>query len=161
MGSGKTSLGKRLANRLSLDFYDLDELIEEKYKTSIPTIFEKFGESVFRNLETDTLKETIKKDNFILSCGGGTPCFNSNMELINKHGISIYIKMNEKALASRLKDSPKKRPLINNLTDDKLIEKITELLNQREDFYNQAKYTINGINPDIGEIINIIQNKTD
>jgi shikimate kinase len=157
MGSGKTSFGKRLAKHLKLDFHDLDSLIEEKYKTSIPSIFDKFNESVFRTLETSVLKETIDtKDNFVLSCGGGTPCFNSNMELINDSGVSIYIKMPVKALYSRLKKSNKKRPLLTNLSDELLFEKISELLNQRESFYNKANHVADGINIKLNDIVNFL-----
>lgn len=159
MGSGKTSLGKRLANRLNLEFIDLDQFIEEKYNMSVSSIFEQFGELVFRELETLALKAVIGKDNFVLSCGGGTPCFNSNIQMINEAGISIYIKMNETALVSRLQNSPKKRPLLDNLSNGELLIKISELLGKREYFYNQAKYTIDGINVKIDDIIEKILQK--
>lgn len=153
MGSGKTSFGKRLANHLNLKFIDLDEQIEKKFKMSITSIFNKFDENTFRNLETITLKSIILEDNFILSCGGGTPCFNSNIELIKNYGISIYIKLNEKTLASRIQNSLKKRPLLDKLSEEELNEKIKNLLSQREFYYNQANYIIDGININIEDVI--------
>jgi len=156
MGSGKTSFGKKLAKRLNLSFIDLDQQIEEKYKLSIPFIFEKFGEPVFRDLETSMLGSITEKDNFVLSCGGGTPCFNSNIDIINNSGISIYLKMNERTLISRLQNSHKKRPLLDNLENEELITEVHKLLQQREGFYNQAKHIINGININIDDIINEI-----
>jgi shikimate kinase len=158
MGSGKTSLGKRLSKRLGLKFIDLDQAIENKFQITIQKMFEVFGETTFRNIETTTLQTIIEKDNsFVLSCGGGTPCFSSNIDLINKSGISIYIKMDEKALMSRLQKSPKKRPLLNNLSDNELLQRISLVMKERDKFYSQAQLTINGINVNIDQIVDMLK----
>jgi shikimate kinase len=146
MGSGKSVFGKRLARHLNLDFEDLDTLIEEKFKMSVPGIFSQFDESTFRNLETKVLHSFTNQDNFILSCGGGTPCFNNNIDFINDLGISIYIKMPVGALADRLSKSKTKRPLIHDTPPELLIEKIRTLLEKREPIYSQAKIIVDGIN---------------
>jgi shikimate kinase len=157
MGSGKSVSGKKLAASLGLSFADLDTLIESNYKMSIPGIFSQFDETVFRKLETKVLKEFIEGDNFVLSCGGGTPCFNNNMDLIKKSGISIYIKLSPKALAERLIKSKTKRPLIQNISPEQLVSKIEEMLCQREKYYSQSSITIEGLNLKVSDIIEQIQ----
>jgi shikimate kinase len=86
------------------------------------------------------------RDNFVLSCGGGTPCFNNNMDLINSSGISIYINLTAKSLTDWLLNSTTNRPLIKNTPRERLFERVTELLEIREYYYNQAQIIIDGIN---------------
>ncbi|MDD2635012.1 MAG: shikimate kinase [Bacteroidales bacterium] len=154
MGSGKTVFGKKLANRLNLNFYDLDKQIESKYQMSIPSIFTNFDETVFRNLETKQLTEFINKDNFVLACGGGTPYYNSNMKLIKKIGISVYLELNATALCSRLLKSKTQRPLITGLSHQELQQKIETLLSVREKYYKQSDIIISGINLKPDKLIN-------
>jgi shikimate kinase len=153
MGSGKSVSGRKLASNLGLSFADLDTLIEQNYKMSIPGIFSQFDETVFRKLETKVLNEFVEGDDFVLSCGGGTPCFNNNMELIKNSGISIYIKLSPKALADRLLKSKTKRPLIKNIEPEQLVPKIEEMLILREKFYSQSDITVEGLNLKVGDII--------
>lgn len=160
MGSGKSVFGKKLAKYLELEFADLDRLIEQRYRMTIPGIFTRFNEPLFRDLETNTLKDFIINDNFVLACGGGTPCFNNNMNIINESGISIYIKMNPKALASRLTKSKTKRPLLADLTTEELYNKISVMLESREKYYSLAKFTVEGINIKPEDIISLPGFKT-
>ncbi len=157
MGAGKTVVGKRLAKSLGLSFYDLDAEIEANFKMSIPTIFNTFGENNFRNLETQTLKQFASSDNFVLSCGGGTPCFNDNILQINNLGISIYIKMPAKALVNRIQNSHKKRPLTEGKSPDELLKYTEETLAFREQFYNQSKIIVDGLNLNIEELVEKIK----
>jgi shikimate kinase len=157
MGSGKSVSGRKLASNLGLSFADLDTLIEQNYKMSIPGIFSQFDETVFRKLETKVLNEFVEGDDFVLSCGGGTPCFNNNMELIKKSGISIYIKLSPKALADRLLKSKTKRPLIKNIEPEQLVPKIEEMLCYREAFYKLSHITVEGLNLKIKDIVEQIQ----
>lgn len=159
MGSGKSVIGKKLAAELNLEFLDLDTLLEEKYKMTIPGIFEKFGEMQFRELETLTLKATILSDNFVLSCGGGTPCFNNNMSLINNSGFSIYIKMDKNSLSERLLKSKTKRPLLKDLTLETLPEKVEQMLKIREEFYSQAHITLEGGGLTVEKIVKSLPEK--
>ena len=147
MGCGKSVLGKRLASRLKLDFADLDNLIEERYKMTIPGIFSNFDEKVFRQIESEMLLKYASSNNeFVLACGGGTPCFYNNMYIINSSGISVYIKLNAKALTDRLLNSKTNRPLIKNVNPNQLFQKVNELLEKRESFYSQAQIIVDGIN---------------
>ena len=142
MGSGKTTIGKKLANYLKYEFIDLDKLIESKAGMSIVNYFELHGEGAFRELERDTLQKTEFPENVIIATGGGAPCFGDNMEWMNKNGLVAYLSLTPKALASRLEHSKTDRPLIRHLKGDELIDFISSKLHDREVFYNQAKYVV-------------------
>ncbi|MCK4679219.1 MAG: shikimate kinase [Bacteroidales bacterium] len=152
MGCGKSSKGSKLAKKLNLNFFDLDILFEEKYKLTIQQFFSKYGENLFRKLEHKLLKEILHNDNFVLSLGGGSPCFYDNMNLMNESGITVYIKMPVKALQHRLTHAKKPRPLIENRSPEKLESFITNQLSEREIYYSKAHLTISGINLDIDQL---------
>ena len=142
MGSGKTTIGKKLANYLKYEFIDLDKLIESKAGMIIVNYFELYGEGAFRELEQDILQKTEFPANVIIATGGGAPCFGDNMEWMNKNGLVAYLSLSPKALASRLEHSKTDRPLIRHLKGDELIDFISRKLQEREVFYNQAKYVV-------------------
>lgn len=137
-GSGKTTLGRHLAKYLKLQFTDLDTKIEERYHSSIPHIFEKYGESAFRECEYNTLAELLGQQNVLIATGGGAPCFNNAMQLINAQATSVYLKLSEDILLERLLISHKKRPLTQNLDKEELKQYIHKTLQQRAPYYEQA-----------------------
>ena len=140
MGSGKTYWGKQWGEQFGLKFYDLDEEIEKREGKAVTSIFEEKGEPAFRKMEKETLCTYMKLDNFILSCGGGTPCFHDNMKRMNEQGITIYIKSPVELLVKRLHSEKETRPLIAGMNDDVLAQFISGKLAEREHFYNQAMY---------------------
>jgi len=145
MASGKSSIGKRLSKLLSMSFLDLDDYIIEKEGMSISEVFEKKGEIYFRLIEHKYLKEILVKDgNFILSLGGGTPCYANNMDEINKNNdtVSIYLQGNVNTMVERLIEKKSKRPLIAALDNDKIPEFVAKHLFERRAFYEQAKIII-------------------
>lgn len=142
MGSGKTTIGKKLANYLKYEFVDLDKLIEVKAGMSIVDYFEIHGESAFRELEKEVLQKAHFGENAIIATGGGTPCYDDNMAWMNTHGQVVYLSMPPKALASRLENSKADRPLIRNLKGDELVDFISNKLKEREPFYNQSKFVV-------------------
>ncbi|MBL7701381.1 MAG: shikimate kinase [Ferruginibacter sp.] len=142
MGSGKTHWGKIWAQQAGLDFYDLDELIEKREAKTIAAIFEKQGEGYFRKIETDTLKTFEGKENCIIACGGGTACFNDNMQWMNENGTTIYLYATPSCILSRVKEEKDKRPLINKHNEAELLFFIEQKLKEREPFYSQAKITL-------------------
>lgn len=139
MGTGKSIAGKKIAFQLGYEYIDLDTAIENKYKQKIATIFNLLGEEQFRKMEAAMLRE-VTKENTIISCGGGTPCFYDNMDFIKNNGISIYLKTNRTILLSRLIHNKSKRPLLSDKSDKELIVFINQLLDSREPFYNQATH---------------------
>ena len=93
MGCGKSFLSKKLSKVLTIDYFDLDNLVELKEKQKIIEIFKKKGESYFRKIENLELYNLIHKNNkSVVATGGGTPCFLNNMKLMNNSGITIYLK---------------------------------------------------------------------
>lgn len=147
MGSGKTTAGKVLAPLLKTRFFDLDEYLEKKEGRDIPTIFEEDGEETFRKLETNYLKDLLKlKDPHIISLGGGTVCFNNNLDAIKKNGTLVYIELPVPVLAERIQESKTTRPLLKSLPSVELIKNIEEILSERKKFYEQAHIIINGLN---------------
>jgi len=157
MGSGKTTVGQKLAKRLGYAFIDMDKRIEEESRMSINHIFKKLGEEEFRKMEHDLILRIVKMDNVVVSTGGGVPCFNENMELINQSGISIYLKMTHESLAGRLIHSQSKRPLIRKLSSAELPVFIKKKLQEREPYYLKSKYIHNGLDVNIVEIENMIK----
>lgn len=156
MGSGKTTIGKKLATRLGFLFIDLDGFIENKYRITIPELFNKYDEDAFRLVEHQSLQETFSFSNAVISTGGGTPCFYNNMELINQYGISVYIKMHKKSLYDRLINSKKKRPLLTDKSPEQIMNFIHNQLAERESFYKQSKLIIKGESIDIDKLVELI-----
>ena len=142
-GSGKTFLGKAAAAQLKIPFFDTDDLIVAETRNSIEEIFRKKGEDLFRKIETNTLRSLDSKRKGIIATGGGTPCFNGNMEWMNENGITVYLEASPAFLYHRLVKEKKTRPLLSQLTDIELMIYITETLVTRSPFYKLAQLTIN------------------
>jgi shikimate kinase len=156
MGSGKTTMGKLLAQQLGLNFLDLDAYIEGKFHRTIAQIFEQEGEADFREIEHRFLHEVAEFEDVVIATGGGAPCFYDNMAYLNEQGITIYLKMSADQLAERLALSKTGvRPLISNKNKAELQQFIAEGLSKREGFYNCAKHIISGNDE---EIIHQIRN---
>ena len=158
MASGKSSVGKLLAKDSMLDFIDLDTYIEAKEKKSIPIIFKENGEIYFRSKEAECLSELLNsKNSFVLSVGGGTPCYGRNMELINSLSQSVFLKASINTLSERLKKGKFSRPLVAKISDEKLPEFIGKHLFERTPFYTLSQNSIQTDGFTIAEIVNEIQ----
>ena len=155
MYSGKTTLGRQLAQRLAMDFTDLDQLFEEHYHITLPIFFQKYGEQPFRTLEQQMLHSTATMDNTIIATGGGTPCHFDNMDFIRTHGLSVYLRMPFDAICARMAVSKKQRPVFAGLSNDERRNKVKEQLEQRQRYYTQADITFDAYNPDINDFENI------
>ncbi len=144
MGSGKSTLGKALAEQKKLPFIDLDHYIEQQENTSIKEIFKEKGEIYFRQKETFYLETLLKSDeSFVLAVGGGTPCFGNNMQNIikaTKH--AIYLKHSPQSLTQRLRVEKNNRPLIANIQEEDMEEFIRKHLFERNLFYSQANHIV-------------------
>lgn len=144
MGSGKTYWAEKLKRKYKIPAYDLDSLVEMMEEKSITEMFAEDGEDYFRKTEAKMLRMFKEKNQFILSCGGGTPCFNDNMNWMNKNGLSIWIDEPVEVLAKRLLAEKQNRPLIKNLAETDLKNFITNKLAEREAFYSKATYRLKG-----------------
>ncbi|MCC5921810.1 MAG: shikimate kinase [Cyclobacteriaceae bacterium] len=146
-GSGKSTLGKLLANELRLTFYDLDDLIQNNHKMSIGEIFKEKGEDGFREIEREELQKlSLDEDSFLCATGGGAPCFHNNMELMIKTGLTIYLDVPIPVIVDRLKGDTS-RPL---LEGNALASRLQELKEERERIYMKARihHQINEKEPD-------------
>ncbi len=144
MGSGKSTIGKILANKLGLDFWDLDEYIETSEGSAISKLFKEKGEIYFRKKENEYLERLLKDEhNFVLSTGGGAPCYGNNMEVIQKGTKNVfYLKVSIGELVKRLSTQKSERPLIKNIPDSDLPEFIGKHLFERGFFYEKAWHSI-------------------
>jgi len=142
MGTGKTTIGKLLAEIMNRSFTDIDGFIENRYHQTITGIFEEKGEAAFREIERRALLEISVFENTIVSTGGGLPCFFDNMEIMNRTGITVYLKATVEELILRLTFNKQDRPLIKGKNSEELREFVEKSLKNREPFYNQAAVII-------------------
>ena len=142
MGSGKTSIGKLVAQELNFTFIDTDLEIEKKLNLSIREIFEKYGEPLFREKECDVFRYFSNKVNIIVSSGGGSFCHPNTHDLIKKYFLSVWLDVNYETLFNRLKRNQKKRPLLFGLQENELRNKVKNLILERKDCYNKADIRI-------------------
>jgi shikimate kinase len=158
MASGKSTLGKRVAKRLSLPFFDMDKEIEKTTKITITEIFKTQGEEAFRHMETEFLNSFIQKETHaILSTGGGTPCFNNNIELLNNNGLTVYLKRPAKELANRIHNSKKSRPLVDHLNLEELEKFIETHLSGREKYYLKSELNVSRDKQSLQNLTHLLQ----
>jgi shikimate dehydrogenase len=147
MGIGKSTVARELSYALGRTYFDTDKLIEEEAKQTIPEIFETQGEPVFRAHEKTAIQLAAKSSGSVVALGGGALNDPDNLRAVLDHGTLIYLKASELTLFKRLRRKTQVRPLLANLNEDQLLEKITELLAKRIPIYEQAKLQIE-IKPD-------------
>ena len=158
MGSGKTTVGKLLANALDMDFIDMDSYIEEEQKCTVKEIFEEKGQDVFRKLESIALSDILAKPNkVIISTGGGAPCFHNNMDIIKSKSLSVYLKVGSKQLVRRLINDTQ-RPLLQNKTDKELLSYVKLTLREREKEYVKADIRVRAVDTPDALVKRIIKN---
>lgn len=143
MGSGKTHWGRLLSEKLGIRFFDLDEQITEQAGKSIPEIFSSEGEEQFRMMEKDLLHIISEsQESFVMSCGGGTPCYFNNIEYMKQGGIVVWLNTPANVLFERLIKEKEKRPLIKQLSDEQLKTFITKKMADRKIYYDQANIKV-------------------
>ncbi len=154
-GSGKSTIGKKLASHLNYSFLDFDEEIERKEGATIKAIFELKGEAYFRQIEAQTLSKVADLEkNIVIATGGGTPCYYNGIELMNVVGTTIFIDVSTKTLINRLKNNVS-RPLLN----EGVAQKILQLYNKRIATYSKADIKMEADNISTNNLINNIVNK--
>lgn len=159
MGSGKSTMGRRLASYLKWSFVDLDEKIENSDGMSIPDIFSRKGESFFRESESKALRELQSESNIVISTGGGTPCFGNNMEFMLESGLTIYLKMTPSSLKRRLVRSSEGRPLLKDIDRRDLEGFIASKLAEREKWYSRAEIIADVSNTGLSYLLSLIKKR--
>jgi shikimate kinase len=170
MGAGKSHLGRQLAIETGSEYIDLDNLVVEQTGMTINQVFEEHGEGYFRELETKILHkistelnskeinaDSLKKEKYyFIGCGGGTPCFNNNMEWMNNHGLTVWLNPSVNVLFSRLKNEKDQRPLLKQLEDDQLMIFIENKLEERKFFYELSAIVLNDNDTTISKILKLV-----
>ena len=142
MCCGKTTLGMALARELGMPFIDLDNYIEERCESTIRTLYQEVGEKRFREIERQALHEVSHTaEAAVVACGGGTPCTPGNMELMNRVGITVWLRTSVNRITSRLvlPEQRSKRPLLNNMSDEEIKESVKKGFKARNKFYKKAQ----------------------
>ncbi len=142
MGCGKTTLGAALAAEMAVPFVDLDDYIEEQCEASIVSVFKKVGEKGFREIEQRALAQVAASaGGSIVACGGGTPLYGNNMELMNSLGLTIWLTTSPERIAARLTlpEQKAKRPLIASMADGEILDYVKRELDRRAPIYGQAQ----------------------
>jgi shikimate kinase len=139
-GSGKSTIGKGLAQKLQLPFMDLDEQIVKYTGKPIKEIFEQEGEESFRITETRLLEAiTVGNTRFVMATGGGAPCFYDNLTFMKDSGLTVFLDVTTGELAKRLLDTKiSERPLLKNVNEHNALQELEEKLFTRIPYYTQA-----------------------
>lgn len=144
MACGKTTFAKALAQSINRDFIDLDFYIEQRFRSSINKIFSERGETEFRRMESAMLREVSEFENVIIACGGGTPCFNQNMDYMLETGCVVFLEASTERILQRLIINNSRRPLMAGKSEEEMRTTIIEGLNQRLQFYRRANISFSG-----------------
>jgi len=143
--AGKTTIGRQLAQLLNFQFYDTDKALELKYHSTVPLLFQNYGEQAFRILERKILESTTELDNTVIATGGGASCSQPNIDFILHNGVSIHFAMTIDEIMHRMEHSRKVRPLLLNKTIDEKRLYIAHQMQHRLPFYQQANITVRAV----------------
>lgn len=138
MASGKTTFGRALARRTGRQFIDLDFFIEQSFHTTISRLFEERGEEGFRSLESAMLREVGELDDVVISCGGGTPCFNANIDYMLSRGNTVLLEASVDRIVERLVANSSRRPLMKGKKPEEIRLAVEEGLASRRPYYDRA-----------------------
>jgi len=149
MGTGKTAVGQALARKLSMKFIDMDDLIEERERTTISQIFETKGEPHFRKVESEVARDVAQQTGLVVATGGGVVLNHQNIQILENTGIGICLNASPEVIYKRVRDESH-RPLLE--VDDPM-QRIREMLDVRRPFYDLIKHQIDTNQLSITEVI--------
>jgi len=135
MGTGKTAVGRRLAEKLGMKFIELDSLIEKQAGRKIAEIFRVDGETAFRELEIEAIKNIAAEKHSVIACGGGVVLNRINIDRLRENGVMVYLTASPQAILKRVSTEAGMRPLL--VVDDQ-IKTITDMLKFRKPFYESS-----------------------
>lgn len=144
MACGKTTFGRALARALGREFIDLDFYIEQRFRKSVSQLFADEGEAGFRKRESAMLREAGEFENVVIACGGGTPCFNDNMDYMLGRGTVVFLEASVERMLERLAVNSARRPLLAGKSPEEMRIAVTEGLAQRLPHYSRARIRFNG-----------------
>ena len=158
MGSGKSTIGERLAKEIGWDFVDLDQVIVRRLGRSIASYFKEAGEPAFRTVEAEELRGCLGLNQTVIAVGGGALCDQDNLDWALAHGTVVYLKLSAEQLFRRLKHGKAHRPMLHGddgvpLPEEEVLNRINELLEKRAPFYESAQVVI----PADGSVIRVVQ----
>lgn len=139
--SGKTTIGRLLAEHLQYAYFDTDEIIASLEGLSVPEIFATKGETYFRQLESDLLSNW-KMTHTVIATGGGLPCYMDNMDRLNQKGTTVWLKVSQPELVRRLLTEPNSRPLYALKNEKEMISLVQEMYKHRKNSYQKAQIRI-------------------
>ena len=151
MGAGKSAVGRALSKRLSLPFVDSDAEIVSRAGCSIPEIFERDGEVVFRTLEAEVIRDIAKKSQ-VVALGGGAAAQPGMVDLLRERGTMIYLRAATETLFDRIGPAHS-RPMLRDLSPGERAERLETLLREREPSYSQAHITVDTSPGPIGDVV--------
>ncbi|KGN67146.1 shikimate kinase [Porphyromonas sp. COT-239 OH1446] len=149
MGSGKSTVGAKLAECLSLRFIDTDFFIENRFRERIVDMLPSIGEAAFRRRERVVIEELSGMQDVVISTGGGLPCFFDTMNLLLESGLTIYLEATDEELATRLELCKRTRPTIRDKSGPELLEHVREAMLLRRPIYEQAALRV-----PVGQVMN-------
>ncbi|HNQ82385.1 MAG TPA: shikimate kinase [Bacteroidales bacterium] len=153
MASGKSTVGRMLAEELKYRFIDLDSEFEKRTGASVPNYYTQFGELAFREKEREVLRLHLNDTDSVIATGGGTPSYHDNMVLMNRSGRTIFLDVPVNILVRRLAGEQSRRPVIKEIPDEELASFITPHLDSRRKYYDLASMKVQVINENAEEIV--------
>lgn len=161
-GSGKTTLGKTLAEALAIPFVDLDAEIEQSEGMTIKEIFEKRKEDYFRKVESAHLKKwSASVNDFVMATGGGAPCFFDNLSIINQSGKSFFLDVPVQEIARRISGTAlSERPLLAKANFESLKDHVEFMRSNRLSTYRQAHFIITGVAISLKELLDKVRTES-
>lgn len=158
-GSGKSTFGKQLSQKIGRQFFDIDEQLERMIGMSVHQMFEEIGEDYFREAEQKVLHMLIRlNEPAVIATGGGTPCFFDNMDDMNKSGVTIFLDTPLEIVIERVSAKKDLRPLVDQMPDDALSKEIREMYELRKRYYSRASFTSNSNMEDILHFLSTVRN---
>ena len=143
MGTGKSTIGRKIAKRAELPFLDTDKMVEEAEGAEVADIITYAGEEYFRRAERRALEQTVEYESAIISTGGGLPVWGDNQGWIAEHGVSVYLRRSPEQILSRLSPHGRfKRPKLRGLSDEEVLQVMREGIDEREPIYSKADVVI-------------------
>ncbi len=158
-GSGKSTLGKQLADALHLPFMDLDSEIERECKNPITEIFKVKGEAWFREKEAQVLRERSKENQtFVMATGGGTPCFHDGIDFMNRIGVTIFLDVPIDVITDRITNEGKEaRPLLAKEEDTEISSVISKLYTDRHVYYSKVTHRVSDYDISVSTLLDLIR----